>query len=70
MLARWARRSVVTRIGGLAAVRTEAWALIVPAEGLPKLFAKPDDRWEVHDVAAMHEDVVQELLNHLHPSEV
>jgi hypothetical protein len=61
LLAPRAHEVAVSRMGASAAVRTEAWALIVPAEGSPKLFTKPDDRWEVHDVAAMHEDVVQEL---------
>jgi hypothetical protein len=63
LLARRAHEVVVSRLGTSAAVRNEQWALIVPAEGSPKLYAKPDDRWEVHDVAAMHEDVVQELFN-------
>ncbi|MFO0801608.1 MAG: sulfatase-like hydrolase/transferase [Gemmataceae bacterium] len=61
LLARRAHEVVVSRMGGSAAVRTEQWALIVPAEGSLKLYTKPDDRWEVHDVASMHEDVVQEL---------
>jgi hypothetical protein len=56
-----AREHVVSRNETSIAVRTEQWAMLVPAEGPPKLFAKPDDRWEVHDVAAMHEDVVRVL---------
>ena len=69
LLAPRAHDVVVSRMGTSAAVRTEQWALIVPAEGSPKLFAKPDDRWEVHDVAAMHEDVVQELLKRINEPE-
>lgn len=66
-LARRANECVISRMGTVSAMRTDQWALIVPPEGSPKLFAKPDDRWEVHDVAAMHEDVVQELMKHKEP---
>ena len=41
------------------AIRTPAWHLRATAE--PELFAKPDDRWEVNDVASRCRDVVEGL---------
>jgi len=41
------------------AIRTPAWFLREAAE--PELFAKPDDRWEVNDVADRCQDVVDLL---------
>ncbi|MEE8451581.1 MAG: sulfatase-like hydrolase/transferase [Thermoguttaceae bacterium] len=45
------------------AIRTPAWALRTAAP--PELFAKPDDRWEVNDVADRCDAVVQDLSNAL-----
>lgn len=48
-------------VGGDAvrAIRTPAWYLRMDEE--PELYAKPDDRWEVNDVADRCRDVVEEL---------
>jgi arylsulfatase A-like enzyme len=43
------------------AIRTPAWYLRVPAAGLPELYAKPSDRWEVNEVAKLLPDVVAAL---------
>jgi hypothetical protein len=44
---------------GNAAIRTPAWYLREGTE--PELYAKPDDRWEVNNVANRCDDVVQML---------
>jgi arylsulfatase A-like enzyme len=53
---------------GAATLRTPEWALVLPElrnpEGSPRppqLFVKPDDRWEVNDVAQHHPELVDEL---------
>lgn len=43
------------------AIRTPAWYLRVPTAGLPELYAKPSDRWEVNEVAKLLPDVVAAL---------
>jgi hypothetical protein len=43
-------------------VRTPAWSLLQTAGGVAQLYVKPDDRWEVSDIAARREDIVEELL--------
>jgi hypothetical protein len=43
------------------AIRTPAWYLRVPSGGLPELYAKPSDRWEVNEVAKLLPDVVTGL---------
>ncbi len=43
------------------AVRTPAWYL--RAAENPELFAKPDDRWEVNDVAGRCRDIVDKLVD-------
>ena len=45
------------------AIRTPAWALRTAAT--PELYAKPDDRWEVNDVADRCHEVAQDLSNAL-----
>ena len=62
------RQLAVTRgARGRLAVRTPAWWLIESPDGidLPQLFAKPGDRWESNDVAALcpaiHEGLAAEL---------
>jgi len=54
-------RDRVCLVGGDTerAIRTPAWFLREAAE--PELFAKPDDRWEVNDVADRCQDVVDRL---------
>ena len=51
---------------GYQAVRTPGWFLCTAREDEHKLFVKPDDRWEVNDVASRREDVVELLLEVLH----
>lgn len=43
------------------AIRTPAWFL--RAASRPELFAKPDDRWEVNDVAIRCQEVIECLLD-------
>ncbi len=49
--------------GAERAIRTPAWYLRAGHE--PELFAKPDDRWEVNDVASRCPEVVQGLQDTL-----
>lgn len=37
------------------------WKLVTHTERTPELYSKPDDRWEINDVAVRHEHVVEEL---------
>ena len=48
---------------GQRAIRTPAWYLRAALE--PELFAKPDDRWEINNVASRCQDVVERLLEAL-----
>ena len=43
-------------------IRTPAWSVSVVGDQLPKLFVKPDDRWEISDVASRRSDIVDRLL--------
>jgi arylsulfatase A-like enzyme len=45
------------------ALRSAAWALLLPVdeERAPRLFLKPDDRWEVNDVRHHHMETAEEL---------
>ncbi len=54
-------RDRVCLIGGEIerAIRTPAWFLRTNAAA--KLFAKPDDRWEVNNVADRCDDIVTDL---------
>ena len=52
-------RLAIINVGGEWAMRTPAWYLRHAAEA--ELFAKPDDRWEVNDVADRCEEVVEML---------
>ncbi len=42
-------------------MRTPAWSLTIPEAKPPQLFVKPDDRWEVSDVASRRIDIVERL---------
>jgi arylsulfatase A-like enzyme len=44
-------------------LRTPEWALLAtrPGEGPARLFVKPDDSWEVNDVAAHHLELAEQL---------
>jgi arylsulfatase A-like enzyme len=51
-----------------ACLRTAEWALVLPLlQGTekPQLFVKPDDRWEVNDVAQHHLELADELEKQL-----
>jgi hypothetical protein len=56
-------RLCIAGAGGQRAIRTPTWYL--RAGGDPQLFAKPDDRCEVNNVATRCQDVVEGLLNAL-----
>jgi arylsulfatase A-like enzyme len=50
------------------AARTRAWALIVPKTDSTRpvqLYAKPDDRWEVNNLAQQHLEMVEEWQQRL-----
>ena len=56
---------------GQLGVRTRNWALVTSAEALQdeelvdsdvRLFAKPDDQWDVHDVSSQYREEVDTLL--------
>ncbi len=42
-------------------IRTPAWSAKFRESGLPELFVKPDDRWEISDVSSRRLDVVERL---------
>ncbi len=44
------------------ALRTKAWLLLCKDNADHKLFAKPDDRWEVNEVSDRCRDVIPELI--------
>lgn len=54
------RPHVISRCGTAFAVRTLDWALIRRGEKR-ELFVKPDDRWEVNDIAGGEPDAADEL---------
>ncbi|HEX7375934.1 MAG TPA: sulfatase-like hydrolase/transferase [Pirellulales bacterium] len=61
-------RLALVGAAGETGLRTPAWYLRMPAaasesleEPLPELYAKPDDRWEVNDVADRCPEVVRSL---------
>ncbi len=49
--------------GGAAyLLRTPEWAFLLPgSDRAPQLFVKPDDRWEVNDLAQLHQPWVEHL---------
>ena len=47
---------------GQQAVRTPGWFLCTTPEGVANLYVKPDDRWEVNEIANRRDDVVELLL--------
>ncbi len=54
------RDRILIADGQSRGIRTRDWYLLRDASST-KLFVKPDDRWEVNDVASQHEDVVTAL---------
>jgi arylsulfatase A-like enzyme len=47
------------------ALRTAKWSLQLPADGNAQLYVKPDDRWEVNDVAQHHHELAEEFAQRL-----
>lgn len=43
-------------------IRTPAWSLLQTGDEPAHLYVKPDDRWEVSDIASRRSDVVEQLL--------
>ena len=43
-------------------IRTPAWSLLQTKDMAAQLYVKPDDRWEVSDIAARRDDIVDQLL--------
>jgi arylsulfatase A-like enzyme len=64
----WSRNQACARHGDERAIRTPAWLLREAGE-TRELFAKPDDRWEVNEVANRCGGVVEELALALHQFE-
>jgi hypothetical protein len=73
------RDHVVTRYavngGSEAAIRTAEWTYLHPLttppdddERKPQLFTRPDDRWEVNDLAARNPEVVEALADRVQSS--
>ena len=48
-----------------ATVRTPEWALLRSADSASRLYVKPEDRWEVNDVAPNHREIVEKLESEL-----
>jgi len=46
-------------------LRTHEWAFMLPASGTPRLYVKPDDRWEVNDVVQRHVELADRLAKTL-----
>ncbi len=42
-------------------IRCPAWSMLQVDGGMPQLFVKPDDRWEVNDVSNLRRDLVEQL---------
>ena len=59
------KRCAVAVAGQECAIRTPIWYMRSAPPAPPMLFAKPDDRWEVNEVADRCSDVVAELATTL-----
>jgi len=57
--------AVCTNHSGEAAIQSPAW-LLIDRQPQPELFVKPDDRWEVNDVAQRCPEIASELARLLH----
>jgi arylsulfatase A-like enzyme len=60
-----AARPACCRGPGQRAIRTADWFLRAPDQGPAELFGKPDDLWEVNEVARRCPEVVGQLLEQL-----
>jgi hypothetical protein len=61
--ARHSGRIVTTTSTGARRISTADWGAIFPAEQKPLLFRKPEDYWEVNDVADSLPGVIEEFLS-------
>lgn len=59
------RKCLVSALGESRSIRTPAWFLCRTPNEPAKLYAKPDDRWEVNDVATRCSDIVEGLSDAL-----
>lgn len=66
--ARHSGRIVTANSTGVRRISTAEWGAIFPAEQKPLLFHKPEDYWEVNDVANVMSIVVEDLLSENAPS--
>ena len=48
---KWTRELACSALGQQLAIRTPIWFLVSGGDQSPQLFVKPDDRWEVNEVA-------------------
>jgi hypothetical protein len=57
--------SINSSVGDSKCLQTEAWKLIVENSDIDssRLYAKPDDRWEVNDVSRRCPDIVDDMFN-------
>ncbi|TWT75919.1 hypothetical protein Pla123a_27040 [Posidoniimonas polymericola] len=55
------RKKVILHAPKGGAVQDEHWKLCVPSDAEPELYSKPDDTWEMNDVAVRHRHEVEEL---------
>jgi arylsulfatase A-like enzyme len=55
-------RGYAVSAAGEWALRTAEWAFLLPIQGgEPRLYVKPDDRWEINDVRQHHPELVEHL---------
>lgn len=59
------RSYAVARHGQSIGIRSPAWYYLRDSRDEPRLFAKPDDRWEVNEVHRQHPAVGEEMENAL-----
>lgn len=52
---------VCSRLGAEVGIRTADWTFLPASDHPPRLYLKPDDLWEVNDVAARHPDECDRL---------
>jgi len=52
-------RAAIVGAGGERALRTPAWYARFPSADVTELYVKPDDRWEINDVASRCGDVAE-----------
>ena len=59
----WGRDRVVSQSGGGRAITVAEWTLVQPTGAPPRLFAKPDDLFELADVADRSRDIAAALAD-------